>query len=103
MGMNQEIVDKNFSLGELLRSSGFVVDQNYEVKSMKSLLKSAVKKNAKFAIIIGEDEIANNRATVKNLKTQEQTSIEMDDLVRVLGDMVSEQRAKDAELMEAGE
>ena len=103
MGMNQEIVDKNFSLGELLRSNGFVVDQNYEVKSMKSLLKCAVKKNSRFAIIIGEDELAHNRATVKNLKSQEQTSVEMDDLVRVLGDMLNEYRSKEIELEEAGE
>lgn len=90
MGMSQEIIDKNFSLAELLRSNGFVVESNYEVKSLKSLLKSAVKKNARFALIMGENEVLNGQVTVKNLKTQEQTSIKLDDMVRVLKDMVME-------------
>lgn len=90
IGMNQDIIDKNFSLGELLRSNGFVVDANYETKSMKSLLKLAVRKNAKFAIIVGEEEIEKNQVNVKNLKTQEQTTIGMDDLIRVLQSMLNE-------------
>ena len=95
MGMNQEIIDKNFSLAELLRSNGFIVDTNYEVKSMKSLLKTAVRKNSRFALIMGEDEVLKGQVTVKNLKTQEQTSIKLDDMVRVLRDMVMESHNQD--------
>lgn len=97
IGMNQEIIDKNFSLAEILRSSGFAVDANYEVKSLKSLLKTAVKKEASFALIVGEDELLNNQVTVKNLKTQEQTSIKIEDLPRVLKDMLIEAHNKDYE------
>ena len=96
IGMNQEIIDKNFSLAEILRSNGFVVDTNYEVKSLKSLLKTAVKKNARFALILGEEEVLKGQVTVKNLKTQEQTSIGLDDLVRVLQTMVTEARNEEA-------
>ena len=96
MGMSQEIIDKNFSLAEILRSNGFVVDTNYEVKSLKSLLKTAVKKNARFALILGEEEVMKGQVTVKNLKTQEQTSIGLDDLVRVLQTMVNESRSEEA-------
>lgn len=103
MGMNQEIIDKNFSLAEHLRSTGFVVEANYEVKSMKSLLKTAVKKNARFALIIGEDELLKNQVTIKNLKTQEQTSVGLEDLVRILGEMVNESRANEASINEEGE
>lgn len=88
MGMSQEIIDKNFSLAELLRSNGFAVDTNYEVKSLKSLLKTAVKKNARFALIMGENEVLSGQVTVKNLRTQEQTSIKLDDMIRVLKEMV---------------
>lgn len=97
MGMSQEIIDKNFSLCEILRSNGFIVDTNYEVKSLKSLLKTAVKKNSKFAIIIGEDEMAKSQVTVKNLKTQEQTSVQLDDLTRILSEMLNEYRANEAQ------
>jgi histidyl-tRNA synthetase len=103
MGMNQEIIDKNFSLAEVLRSNGFIVDSNYEVKSMKSLLKTAVRKNAKFALIIGEDELAKNELTIKNLKTQEQTSVSLDDMIHVLQSMVNEYQADEAEENEVDE
>ena len=97
MVMSQEIIDKNFSLCELLRSNGFVVETNYEVRSMKSLLKTAVRKSAKFALIIGEDEVLKGQVTVKNLKSQEQTSIKLDDMIRVLTTMVNEYRADEAQ------
>ena len=101
MGMSQEIIDKNFSLCEILRSNGFIVDTNYEVKSLKALLKTAVKKNAKFAMILGEEEVMKGQVSVKNLKTQEQTTIKLDDMVRVLGEMVREYQNDDFE--EVGE
>ena len=103
IGMAQEIIDKNFSLCEILRSNGFMVDSNYEVKSMKSLLKTAVKKNAKFALILGEDEVMKGQVTAKNLRTQEQTSIKLDDMTRVLRDLVSEERNRELEESEMGE
>ena len=70
---------------------------------MKSLLKTAVKKNARFALIIGEDEFIKNQVTIKNLKTQEQTSVGLEDLVRILGEMVNESRANEASINEEGE
>ena len=90
IGMNQEIIDKNFSLADMIREKGFVVEANYEVKSMKSLLKTAVKRNSKFAIIIGEEEIEKGRLNVKNLRTQEQTSVELDGFLNTLESLLTE-------------
>lgn len=84
MGMNESIIAENFKLADMLRGSGFIVETNYEVKSMSSLLKTAVRKNARFAIIIGEDEIAKKEVAVKNLKTQDQTFVKLEDLENVL-------------------
>ena len=44
-------------------------------RSLKSQLKEANKINAKYAIIIGEDEIKNQNATIKNMETGEQKNI----------------------------
>ena len=98
IGMTQDIIDKNFGLAEILRSSGFSTEVNYEVKSMKSLLKTAVKKRAKFAIIVGEEEVENSRVTIKNLDTQEQTVVALDDLTRILESMLNEYAARHATL-----
>lgn len=90
MGMNEEIIEKCFSLADLLRSHSMTVETNYEVKSIKSLLKLADRKKAKFAIIVGEDEIEKKQLTVKNLKTQEQTFVKMEDMINVLQSMLQE-------------
>ena len=98
IGLNQEIIDKNFSLADMLRSKGFVIDTNYQVKSVGSLLKLAVKKNAKFAIIIGEEEMEKGRVNVKNLRSQTQTSVELEDLAQTLESLIIEYEEESAKL-----
>ena len=38
-------------------------------------MKSAAKSGAKFALIIGDDEVANSTVTVKNLETSAQENV----------------------------
>ena len=89
MGMTDEIIEKNFALADMLRAAGFVVESNYATKSMGALFKTANRKNAKFAIIIGEDEIAKGEVAVKNLKTQQQTLVKLEDLENVLDSLLN--------------
>ena len=88
MGMTDDIIEQNFVLADLLRGSGFVVEMNYVTKSMGALFKAANRKNAKFAIIVGEDEIARKEVAIKKLKTQEQTMVKLEDLENVLHSMI---------------
>ena len=90
MGMSPAIIESNFSLCDILRTSGFSVEMNYEVKSFKSLFKIADRKHAKFALIIGDDELKNKQVTVKNLLTQEQSQVSMEDLIKVLPSMLDD-------------
>ena len=53
-----------------LRLNGYSCEMNTENKSFKALFKTALRKNAKFAIIIGDDEIQSGEIAIKNLKTQ---------------------------------
>ena len=89
MGMTDDIIEQNFVLADLLRGSGFVVEMNYATKSMGSLFKAANRKNAKFAIIVGEDEFNKKEVSVKNLKTQEQTLVKLVDLDNVLHSLLN--------------
>ena len=84
MGMNDEIIEQNFVMADMLRSYGFSVEMNYATKSMGSLFKTASKKGAKFAIIVGENEVVNKEVAVKNLKTQTQTLVKLEELESVL-------------------
>ena len=88
MGMTDEIIQKNFVLADMLREAGFSGEMNYLTKSMGALFKTATRKAAKFAIIVGEDEIARKEVAIKNLKSQEQTMVKLEDLENVLHSMI---------------
>jgi histidyl-tRNA synthetase len=46
-----------------------------EVKGFKSQFKRAERENARFAVIIGEDEVQSREATVKDQKTGQQEKV----------------------------
>ena len=41
-------------------------------------------KTAKFALILGEDEISSNQVTVKNLETSEQKTVAREDVFKII-------------------
>jgi histidyl-tRNA synthetase len=61
-------------LAETLRRAGFVVDQGYS-GNVGRRLKRANKIAARAAILLGEDEIKNDAATVRDLDSGEQVSV----------------------------
>ena len=67
-----------------LRLNGFIVDIDYDSKNIKSNFKTATKKNAKYVIIVGEEEQKTNTLTVKNNETQEECKIKYEDLLDFL-------------------
>ena len=48
---------------------------------MKAQIKIALRKNAKYMIIIGEDEVKNEMYQLKNIETQEQVSLNLEDII----------------------
>lgn len=67
-----------------LREKGFGVESNLMDRSFKSQFKYADKINAKFVIAIGDDEISENKLTVKNMSTGEQEKIWSNDIAEYL-------------------
>ncbi len=51
-------------------------------KFTKQLEKAS--KVAKYALILGEDEIAKGEVTIKNLETSEQTCVKKDDVLKII-------------------
>ena len=76
-----------------LRMLGYKVDMCYDDVKIGNMFKRAEKKQAKLAIIIGEEEIKNESVIIKNMETKEQITVAFKDL----GDKVDEI------LMEKGE
>ncbi len=70
-------------LTEELRAKGITAEFDLTNKKFVKQLEKA-SKVAEFAVILGEDEIAAGKATVKNLATSEQKTIARNDLVEYL-------------------
>ncbi len=68
-----------------LRRSGVAADMDYTGRSLKAQMKIVDKLGAKDAVILGEDEIREQVATVRDMSTSEQKSVAFSDLVSVLG------------------
>ena len=64
------------SLVQRLRRAGFTADLGFS-GNLKKRLKGANKANAVAAVIIGEDELAKGAATVRDMKTGEQTEVKL--------------------------
>jgi histidyl-tRNA synthetase len=51
---------------------------------MKTSIKAAVKKEALYAVIIGDQEMKANQVTIKNLQTQEQQLVAVKEVVHMM-------------------
>ena len=72
---------KSFKLIKDLRTNHISADNEHLDKSLKAQFKYSDKLNAKYTVVIGDDELANDTATLKNMKTSEQTTIKLSELV----------------------
>lgn len=82
--MTDEAREKAFELSHRLRSYGYRVDRAYDGGSMKSQMRKAGKSGARFAIILGEEEMASETATVKDLLNGEQRKVTFAELAEGL-------------------
>jgi histidyl-tRNA synthetase len=76
--LGQEAKASAFMLVQKLRAAGVIVETDYMDRSVKAQMKYANKIGAKHTVIIGADELANNRANVKNMETGEQVEVTLD-------------------------
>ena len=65
-----------------LRALNISCDCDFSVKSIKNQFKSANKRNSKFALILGEDELKRNSCKLKNMDTGEEKEIPLNDIYR---------------------
>ena len=63
-----------------LRLKGINVEIYFDNKSMKKKMNYANKQNVPYVIIIGEDEVDQNKVTVKNMITGEQELKNIDEI-----------------------
>ena len=72
---------KAFELQQQLRAHDIYAEIDLMGRSMKGQMKSANKLFADYAVIIGEDELAQGQAQVRNMAAKEQVSVPLDGIV----------------------
>ena len=70
-----------FKLLENCRRAGLTANMDYAGRSMKAQMKQANKHHARYALILGEDEVQNGTVQVKDMEKSEQKSVKLEDVL----------------------
>ncbi|MBW8348217.1 histidine--tRNA ligase [Bacillus sp. IITD106] len=81
IALGEEAKDYSVTLLQKLRKAGFSSDRDYLNRKMKAQFKAAERTGAKFAIILGDDELKTGNIAAKNLETGEQTEISLEHFI----------------------
>ncbi len=76
VALGDAAVAASFGLGEGLRAAGLRVETALGGRSMKAQMKAADKSGARFALVVGDDEVAAGTVTVRDLSASEQAAVE---------------------------
>lgn len=90
MGMGESARVPVSQTAAALRRAGIRVDQSFGARSIKASMKSADKSGAMFAIVIGDDDIAADSVTVKNLRDGSQELVANSHMVDVVAQLIKE-------------
>lgn len=72
---------KALEIGKTLRNAGIETENYLEDKKIKAKFKYADKLQIPYVIVLGEDEIANNVVTLKNMQTGNQETIKIEEVI----------------------
>ncbi|MFD2169250.1 histidine--tRNA ligase [Tumebacillus lipolyticus] len=67
-----------------MRRAGLIADKDYLGKSMKAQMKAADRLKARQVVILGDDELAQGVANLKDMETGEQTTVALSELIEVV-------------------
>lgn len=76
--MDESAVPYSMKLAAELRSSGLWVEYDTVGRGLKAQMKYSDKLGAAFTMVLGENELNENKAKLKNMKTGEETEIMLD-------------------------
>ena len=77
--MGDEAKVKAFELLRRVRESGLTAETDVVGRGLRAQMKYADKIGAKYSMVLGDNEIAENKAKVKNMDSGEQTELALDD------------------------
>lgn len=88
--MSETEKDYSIRLLNVLRMNGFNSDMDYMDRNIKSNFKQADRLNAKFVVIIGEEEVNSNVITIKDNKSKAEYKVNVEEIVEFLDKKIEE-------------
>ena len=82
--LGEDAKKEAINLVKNLREASFSVEMDYSLKSLKAQLKRADKLNAKYVLIIGEDELANEEIIIRDMEKANQEKIKKEYILNYL-------------------
>jgi len=76
--------DASVRLLAMLREAGIAADMDYTGRKLKGMLEQADRLRARYAVILGDDELAAGTVQLRDMATKEQRSVAVADLLAVL-------------------
>ncbi len=77
-GLGETASDHCYTLMNKLRKEGLRVDMDMEARSLKSQMKQADKAGAAFVLILGDQELKQGTAVLRDMATKEQVDVAID-------------------------
>ena len=83
--MGENAQSEAIKLCNSLREEGFIAITDMSNRGLKAQMKYANKIGAKFSVVIGDNELENKKATLKNMQTSENVEVELpNDLIKAV-------------------
>ena len=84
MPLGEKAINESNKIANFLRLNGFSCDICLESKNIGQMFKKAQRRNAKYALIIGDNELESKNVVVKDLALEKQETVANDDLLEYL-------------------
>ncbi len=102
MPLEEKAFTYAFNVAMHLRFNNIPTEMDYACRSLKSQFKSVDKKGAKFAILVGTNEMLSSSVTIKNNLTKEQETIHISKLVEYLMERIMQMQEEAEDECECG-
>lgn len=82
--IGENVKNETVRLVNKLRRHGLQVDKDYQDRSIRAQFRAADRLNAKYVVVLGEEELNNNIVNVKTMETGEEQEVSIDQLHAVM-------------------
>lgn len=98
VGIGEQTSVETLQIVQALRADGFASDRDYLDRKPKAQFKTANKLNAQYTITIGETEVNNKTANVKQMRTGLEVTVPVSDILHDFDDIITKHFTDDEEI-----